>query len=255
MKIGVFGDLHYSKDRNFASRYYSLSLIKLEKLIGIFNSRDVDFCVSLGDTIDSVSVAQTDIRNISDILECLNSLNSPLHICIGNHDLKAFDKQTFLDCISNVSKPYYSFIKEGTLFIILDANNNKYTQYKYGNFDWETAYLDKKQQKWLEKELEITVAQKVFVFVHQNLDDRLIDGSPDPHVIKKAGKVRRILEGSGRKITVLQSHCHYGYDSTINDIRYLTLRAVVESDDTENIPYAVISIDDVTGRETISLSY
>ena len=54
VKIGVFTDLHYSVNSGYGYRYCSLSLIKLEKIINIFNEKKVDFAVSLGDSIDSL---------------------------------------------------------------------------------------------------------------------------------------------------------------------------------------------------------
>ncbi len=247
MKIGIFGDLHYAKDKQYGNRYCSLSLEKLTVLIDIFNSEEVDFCVCLGDTIDSSHDSAEDIANLQEVNDALRNLKSPIHFCLGNHDLEAMDKQTFLETVHSTNKtPYYSFISENVLFVFVDANNRIDSEYRNGNFDWTTAYVDQEQLIWLRQQLNNEQISRVFIFIHQNLDERLIEGRPDPHVVKNDAVVREALQRSGKSITVFQGHDHKGGDRTINNIRYITLRAVADGSDTQNVPYAIVVTDKKT---------
>ena len=245
MKVGVFSDTHYAKGKQYGSRYCSLSLEKLSTLIDTFNKAEVDFSVCLGDTIDSSGDINDDLTNLDSVYGQLQRLEAPVHICIGNHDLEAMDKKSFLKALhSKYGQPYYSFIREQILFIVLDGNNKEDEEYKNGNFDWTESYIDNVQLNWLRHQLFDTTCSRVYIFIHQNLDDRVTDGRPDPHVVKNAAEVRDALQTSGKSVTVFQGHDHAGGEQTIEGIRYITVPAVVEGSDTKVVPYAVVDIDE-----------
>ena len=243
--IGVFTDLHYAKDINSKYRYCSLSLIKLEKIIAIFNEGKIDFAVCLGDSIDSMRGGQEDMKDLVAVRDCLKGLDAPLHIVMGNHDVRSMSKNEFLQTIQPGSKnSYYSFVSGRSKFIVLDANNSADGPYDSGNFNWREAYIDEGQKSWFAQELEAGEIDNVVVFVHQNLDERFIDGEIDPHVVANASEIREIMERSSKAISVIAGHCHAGHDQVINGIRYYTQRAVCEGEDTDNIPYVMVNIGD-----------
>ena len=247
MKIGIFGDLHYAKEKQYGDRYCSLSLEKLDVLVETFNRQEVDFCVCLGDTIDSSHDNAEDLANINAVNEKLKGLNCPIHFCLGNHDLDAMDKLSFRQAVHSENEmSYYSLVCDNILFVFMDGNNRIDSEYKNGNFDWTVAYVDQEQIMWLRQQLSNEQINKVFVFIHQNLDERMIEGRPDPHVIRNDAVVRETLQRSGKSITVFQGHDHKGGDRTINKIRYITLRAVVDGSDTKKVPYAIVE----TGQQT-----
>lgn len=241
--IGVFTDLHYAKDVNSRYRFCSLSLLKLENIIATFNERKIDFAVCLGDCIDSMRSVQEDIEDLMAVRDCLKGLDAPLHIVMGNHDVRSMSKSKFLQTIKpGTESAYYSFVSGRSKFIVLDANNNADGPYDSGNFNWREAYIDEVQKQWFAKELEKGGIDNIIVFVHQNLDERFVGGEIDPHVVANAGEIRAIMEASGKTISVIQGHCHAGHEQEINGIGYHTLRAVCEGEDTEKIPYWLMNI-------------
>ena len=243
--IGVFTDLHYAKDVNSKYRYCSVSLKKLEKVIAVFNERKINFAVCLGDCIDSMRGGQEDMEDLVAVRDCFRALDAPLNIVIGNHDVRSMSKSMFLNTIQpGRENAYYSFAGGSSKFIVLDANNNADGPYDSGNFNWRKAYIDDEQKSWFAQELQDGEIDNIIVFVHQNLDERFVDGDIDPHVVANAEQIRAIMEASGKAISVIQGHCHAGHEQVINGIGYHTLRAVCEGEDMDSIPYWLVNIDD-----------
>ena len=107
--------------------------------------------------------------------------------------------------------------------------------------DWMDSALPAKQCRWLEEELQASL-EPVLIFIHQNLDSRIKEGKEDPHVIKNAAQVRRILEGSGRVKAVFQGHFHKGYRQEILGIPYITVPAMCEGNGEEKNAFGVVQI-------------
>src|SRR5690606_7323448 len=118
------------------------------------------------------------------------------------HDMDNIDKKDFLNHTKNSGsakgKSYYSFIRNGLKFIVLDANYNPDgSSYNNGNFDWKEAYIPKPQQEWLVKELQTD--SPVVVFLHQ-----LLDLTQKPHnvCVINASEIIEILENSNKVLAV-----------------------------------------------------
>lgn len=244
VKFGVFADLHYAKDLTIGKRECGLSLMRLKNIADDFNKRDLDFCICLGDIITSVQDFDTDIGNIKAVSDGFNDFKMPYHIILGNHDLEAMSKSDFYTAFEkNQFCSYYSFSIENTKFIVLDANYNEdNSDYSRGNYNWTESYIDLEQMQWLENELDSCTDENIVIFTHQNLDHRFNNGKLDACVIKNYKDVEQVLEKSDRRIMVIQGHYHNGDHQIINDIEYITLKALCVGDDITYIPRLIVSV-------------
>ena len=234
--IGMFADAHYADRAMRINRYYRESAAKVEQAVAEFNSARPDFIVQLGDFVDKGESVEIELNYLERIEHEYERFDGGRHYVLGNHDVATFSKEQF---ISNCGarKNYYSFDKGDFHNIILDACYNKdESDYRAGNFDWTQSYIPAREQEWLEADLQAT-EKKTIVFLHQRLDDE-----QDPHGVKNAPEVRKIIEESGRVLAVFQGHDHRGAYNSIDRIHYYTLPALAESSGLENNAYAVVQI-------------
>lgn len=238
--FGIMTDAHYAEKEVWNNRYYRDSLEKVTACIETFNAVKPDFVIDLGDLIDAAE-RDIEIGFLETINRALRKFEGDVHYVLGNHDLATFSKDEFLS-MTGARGAYYSFdhvsrcINGGPFhFVVLDANYNRDgTPYCAGNFHWTETYINREQQAWLEEDLARAGEKSSFVFVHQNLHDET-----NPHGVKNAPEVRRILEHAGRVRCVFQGHDHSGGSAVINGIHYITLKGMVEGPGIENNKYAL----------------
>ena len=123
----------------------------------------VDFILNGGDIVFDMNKENIDSINsqwklYSDILKSDNSL--PVHHCLGNHDIwwnedtrkdPFYGKKYAMDKLG-LAKPYYSMIKNGWKFIMLDSVHLDIDN------TWYIGKLGDEQFQWLENELKDTKA-------------------------------------------------------------------------------------------------
>lgn len=233
MKLGVFTDAHYAAGvTELGTRTCSRSLDKVKRILDAL-SGEVDAFVQLGDLINVSGSAEEDEKNIRAMQNLLNGCGKDCMSVLGNHDVEAARKSVYLP---QYDRGYYSFDADGTRFIVLDGNFvSSGESYEDVEWDWTDSLIPQEELDWLDRTLDS--AERAVVFCHQNLDER----PGDPHVIGNAGKVREILEASGRVTHVLQGHCHSGCVTEKNGIVYHTFRALCEG---SRIPCAVVTVED-----------
>ncbi len=150
----------------------------------------------------------------------------------GNHD---FDKITYEDLVTNVTNPgdangksYYSFVRGGVKYIVLDAcyKDTKGNHYSEGNFNQVQNCVPDEELAWFKKELA-TGSEPIIVFTHQNLNywDK---GPMNNWFIKNAADVVSAMEQSGRVLAALSGHYHRGWYSVRNGIHYVVNQGLVE---------------------------
>ncbi len=221
--FGLMADIHYNSHLPHTHvRYFQYSYKNVIEAVEIMNEKDVNFLVSLGDTITESADRERTIPDLLTIDSALSSFKGDLHYVMGNHDLARLMRQDFLDNTSGVvSEPNYFFDMEGYRFIVLDAN-------------WQPRWsIHREVVQWLE-EILIEANEKGFeaiVFVHQGLDNRVHD-----HVIQNAEDVRQIFNRVGNVFAVFQGHTHAGGYWNIDGVHYLGIQAMV------NDPFATFAI-------------
>lgn len=247
VSFGVITDLHFANRQNAGTRFYSESKTKLLDAIELFNRKNLNFLIELGDLKDQGNPpekAET-IMFLDEIENTLHGFKGPLYHVLGNHDMDSISKSDFLTHTSNSGKAksqkYYSFVQNGIKFIILDANYNQDgSDYDSGKFDWTYSMVPENQLKWLQRELTRDKYPSI-VFIHQLLDS--FSGISELVCVKNAEEIITILEKSNNVLAVFQGHHHEGNYSIRNGIHYFTMKALVEGALPDNNSYAVVEID------------
>lgn len=233
IRIGVFTDAHYAEGLTTCNtRTCWQSMEKVGKVLRALS--DADALVQLGDLINISGDRERDMKNIQAMQEMLNGCGKTCFSVLGNHDVEAAGKDIFLP---GKEKGYYYADMGGVRLVFLDGCfTSDGISYEDAEWDWTDSLIPEEELNWLRQTLADAPGQAV-VFCHQNLDAR----PGDPHVVKNAGKVRAILEESGKAAAVLQGHCHSGCRNVQGGILYHTFGALCEGD---NIPCAMVTIDD-----------
>ncbi len=247
IRFGLVADLHYARAEILWNRYFDQSMTKLIDAVNLFNKENLDFIIELGDFKDEGNPPDRleAIDFLVEIEKVFGGFRGPAYHVLGNHDMDSISKEDFLSNIKNhgqaSSKNYYSFIKGGVKFIVLDANYNKDgTDYDSGNFDWTSSMIPDGQKDWLRKELNKNTLPAI-IFVHQLLDT--FSGISADLCIDNADEIVSVLEKSGNVLAVLQGHHHPGNYSFRNGIHYFTMNAMVEGSLPDNNSYAIVEID------------
>lgn len=248
IRFGIITDLHYADRTPNGSRYYRESLTKLSECVELMNEQRVNFLIELGDFKDqNIQPDEGETLRFLETIEAkFRQFKGPVYHVLGNHDMDSISKEQFLSKIHNSgfskARGYYSFNAAHHHFVVLDAN---YTRegigYDRGNFDWKDCHIPEEQLKWLEEDLR-KHHQPTVVFIHQQLDGPAFEGDHSRYCPDNAGKVRAILEQSGKVLVVFQGHYHDGGYNTINGIPYYTLKAVIEGEGDQNNSYAIVEI-------------
>jgi len=248
IRFGIVTDIHYADRPNPANttRFYRESLGKLSECIDLMNQQEVDFLIELGDFKDQGAVPKEEetLVFLNTVEKEFRRFKGPRYHVLGNHDHDSISKQQFLDGISNEgfsrASGYYSFDRNSFHFIVLDANyTSQGKAYDHGKFDWSDAHIPEDQLEWLKNDLRRNKMPAV-IFLHHRLDSPPADKIYCPD---NADVVRKMLEDAGNVVIVFQGHYHEGGLSTLNNIHYYTLKAVVEGSGPENNNYAIVEIE------------
>jgi len=244
LSFGIFTDAHYASGRIYLNRYCGDSLQKLKDCVQVFNEKELSFVVNLGDIVDKAENRELQLMHLEEMKEVLAGLDTSIYHVLGNHDVEMLAKQEFLHALGlNRKQWYYSFDAAGYHFAVLDGNYRKDgIEYDQGNFDWTDTFIHKEQCEWLKNDLKRAGKNKTIVFIHQNIDHRLSNGTIDPHIVANAGEIRNILEEAGNVIAVIQGHYHDGYYQKINGIHYYTLGAMVVGEGLDHNAYATVTL-------------
>lgn len=254
VEFGVFADCQYCNCETVGSRFYKNSVSKLETCIQTFNkNRNLSFIVGLGDFIDR------DFSSYDTILPLLKSSEKEIYQVLGNHDFEV-EKTNFNKVAEklNLTKTYYSFTKNGWQFIFLNGNeitlqsNNESVKIqaeslikklsdnnKPNNKTWNGG-ISKTQIEWLDSELNKAKKQnlKVAIFCHYPLLPL------EAHSLWNSDEVLNILKNYSCVKLYLNGHNHHGNYVYENGIHFVTLQAMVETENENS--FAAISLSNNT---------
>jgi Icc protein len=145
---------------------------KWRRCLGQLQSQKPDMILNGGDIVfdmnkENLDTIQAQWKLWHSIMKSESSL--PIHYCLGNHDIwwkeddkgqALYGKQYSMDQIG-LSAPYYSFMKAGWKFIVLDSCHLDIDN------TWYIGKLGDTQFEWLERELVSTAADMpVLVMSH-----------------------------------------------------------------------------------------
>lgn len=224
-RFGLFTDIQYADRPKQIGRYYRNALKKANTCIDFFNHAQLDFCVHLGDMIDWPGDPTKGCEALRIIMPVMNKFDGSMYYLLGNHDVHSVPRAD-LSTIWGMrnGQTWYSFDHKGIHFVALDCNfDAENIPYRPGTAQWDQCYVPDCELEWLQDDLRETKSGVVVVMVHALLDD-----IENPHVIRNAEKVRKILENCNKQVIVFQGHMHTGYESIKNGIGYYTLPSIVD---------------------------
>ncbi len=233
VRFGFITDCHYAAHlKSSLLRAYRDGLVKMDAFVEKMNELGVDFVVEGGDFKDLGRTPEESLAYLDAIERRFAAFKGPRYHVLGNHDHDNISKDEFLSRVSNegqtAAKAYYSFVRKGVKFIVLDAcYKPDGTPYCRGRFSWKEAFLPPEQVAFLKAELASAKGPCVPI-VHQQLD------AEDETCIRNAAEVRAVLEASGKVKCVVQGHLHEGAFREVNGIGYFTSPASVLRDAPDN---------------------
>lgn len=244
--FGLLTDLHYADRSSSGNRYYKDTFNKLKEALAEFERHNLDFIIELGDMKDQGNTPNREetLGFLQEIEAVFQSFPGAIYHVLGNHDMDSISKQDFLSHTKNTGlangQNYYSFVKKGVKFIVLDANYRKdEADYDAGNFNWEQALIPKHEVIWLEQELQ-EGNEPVVVFIHQLLDTE--SGLYPGLYVLNAAEIQAMLVKSKRVLAVFQGHHHAGCYTQCEGIHYLTMPGMIEGNYPEHNAYAIVEI-------------
>ena len=233
VRFGIVTDLHYADiDPDprpcgvVGRRYYRDSLRKLKEAVAVFNTRGLDFAIELGDFKDNTAGHDRTLEHLDAIEAEFAKFNGPRYHVAGNHDFDCLGNEEFFSRIPNDGKVclegYYSFVRGGITFIVLNACFDSSLKPYSRNNPWNDANVPPHELEWFKAQLDAAPGT-VVVFCHQRIDDAC---EPN-HQIKNAAALRELIEKSGKVKLVITGHQHCGGYHLLNGIPYYSLRALV----------------------------
>lgn len=237
--IGVIADCQYCADPGKGVRKYAASESKLSKCVDHFNSMDLDYVVHLGDFIDR------DIKSFDVVSPIYNQLNMPKYHVLGNHDFSVLEREKKdIPKILGLPSKYYDFEVKGWRFIILDGNDVSFHAYPEDSEEFRKATdyyekneitspkwngaIGKKQISWLNNVLQnaTKAGEKVVLYCHFPLFPENV------HNLWNAREIMEIIENYSCVKAYMNGHNHEGNYGSKEGIHYLTLKGMVDTDET-----------------------
>ncbi|NUQ61641.1 MAG: metallophosphoesterase family protein [Pirellulales bacterium] len=235
VRIGLATDLHYADKPPAGARHYRETLSKFAEAAERFQREKVDCIVELGDIIDAADAPDVEEGYLQRIAKEFAAVHDRRYYVVGNHCVDTLTKAEFLEIVGQESC-HQSFDLKGYHWVVLDACfRGDGEPYGRKNFQWTDANVPAAELDWLKADLART-PHKTVVFIHQRID---VEGL---HSVKNAAEVRKVLEGSGKVLAVLQGHFHRNDYREVGGIHYCTLAAMVEGSGEENNAYALLDI-------------
>ena len=248
VRFGMVTDVHFADlDPDpqplgvIGRRFYRESRRKLDEAVAVFNARDLDFAIELGDFKDQSKDKMATLVHLSAIENSFAAFKGPRYHVFGNHDFDCLTQDEFASRVENngelMTSGHYAFDVKGIRFVVLDAcYDSQYQHYSRSN-PWDDANVPPEELLWLDGQLA-SAPGPVVVFCHQRLDP-----SAEPrHLVKNALAVRKTLESSGKVKAVITGHQHMGGMNVVNGIAYYSLRALVCGSGEKENSYAEVAV-------------
>jgi predicted phosphodiesterase len=245
--FGAIADCQYCAVEGQGVRKYSLSPTKLEACVASFNTMDLGFVVHLGDFIDR------DFESFSVVSPIYQRLKMSRYHVLGNHDFSVADElKAQVPSTLEMPSRYYHFENSGWRFVVLDGNDISFHAWPEGSAEHRAAgkyYKDNgiqsprwngavggAQLSWLRATLKQATEdrERVILFCHFPVFPE------DVHNLWNAEEVIGVIEEFPCVKAYINGHNHKGNYAERNGVHYLTLKGMV---DTEETSYAVIRVD------------
>ena len=234
ISFGAVADLQYCDADPKINRYFRNAPKKLTDAINIFNGRDLDFIINLGDTIDR------DWKSYDGILYHFEKCKSKLYHVLGNHDYEVEDKYKSKVPEKIGTPRYYDFSIKKWRFIVIDGNEistyanlegtenyitaQKYLEQSYINSNFWNGAIGTEQIAWLIKKIEKASSQEenVLIFCHfpvyPSHRHNLLN---DLEMLELIGRYKCVKAW-------ICGHNHDGNYSAYHDVHFVNLMGIVD---------------------------
>jgi len=243
--FGAIADCQYC-DVEGTRRQYRLSPGKLETCIADFNGQSLSHVVHLGDFIDR------DWKSFDVVLPIIAQSKAPVYHVLGNHDFSVEDRyKNQVPKRLGLSKRYYDFKVENWRFLVLDTNDVSLYAHPAGSekaMASEAIYeslggdlpkynggIGAMQMKWIEKQLIQSEKRGERVVLHSHHPVYPFTN----HSAWNSKEIVALLERYSCVRAFINGHNHRGSYGLKNGIHYLTLKGMV---DTEETSYSTVSV-------------
>jgi len=261
ISFGVVTDVQYCPCETAGLRHYRASGGKLREAVAMFNRRDLDFVIHLGDFIDR------DFASFDTVNAIYSRLTARRYQVYGNHDFSVAPERKAavpgvlgLDTLGS-GQGYYQVTRDGWRFVVLNgtdvstyANPKSTASFRQAQdmlaalqvlgapqaYDWNGG-IGAAQLAWLDGVLAEadSLGQRVILFCHflvfPNEGYDLYNDSQVLHLIDRHPSVAAYFNG----------HHHAGGYGNRKGVHYLTFQGMVNT--TENA-FAVVTLTPDTIR-------
>lgn len=252
-RFGIIADPQYAAIEPHAAmnRYYANSLAKVAEAIEVFNGEELSFVMTLGDIIDR------SFASFDGILPVYEKLRHEALFLLGNHDFSV--SSGHLSVVSTrlgMPSPYYSFLRHGWRFIVLDGNEVSVFAPPEGHHHrglaaqmlaglqaegarnahpWNAALSDE-QFAWLGEEIgkAAEAGEKVIVMNHFPVYP------PGEHDMWDRERVVDLLASQGNVVAYLNGHNHVGNYGKVGACHFVNFKGVVDTE-SENT-FAIVDV-------------
>ncbi|RWY70971.1 phosphatase [Rhizobium leguminosarum] len=240
-RFGIIADPQYAAIAPHIAmdRYYANSLAKVAAAIEVFNGEQLSFVMTLGDVIDRR------FSSFDDILPVYETLRHEALFLLGNHDFSvSAGHLSEVAARLGMPSPYYSFVRHGWRFVVLDGNEVSIFAPPEGHphralaaemlaelqakgarnaHRWNAALSDE-QFAWLGDEIAKAAAagEKVIVMypVHP----------PSEHGMWDSERTVALLASSSNVVAYLNGHDHVGNYGMAGACHFLNFKGVVDTE-------------------------
>ena len=209
VKIGMCTDVHLPTMHD--SEY------RITTFIDAMKKAKPDFIIELGDFC-------TPDPKYAQYFDIWNSFPGDKYHVIGNHEMDGGTSREKAIEYRDMKTGYFSFVKNGFQFIVLDGNDKKDPDAKgYKQF------IGPQQVEWLQAELTKT-KYPVVIFSHQGLAH--YQSADEEYGVENYKQMQGILEAHNAKhpatkvIACFNGHTHYDYAENIGGIWYITITSM-----------------------------
>jgi len=263
-EIGLVADAQFADIEAKGTRFYRASLARLEAAVEHFNGRGLAFGVHLGDLIER------DWSSFDAITRPIARSRHVWHQVLGNHDFDVADeKKTAVPSRLGIATRRKAFDHGAFRFVILDTNDVSTYAHPAGaparaEAERELARLQAagvrqakpwnggvgaEQRAWLDRICgeARTAGRKVVVLAHHPV-------YPDnDHNVWNAADVLAVLDRHPQVVAWFNGHNHAGNFGVRSGVPFVTLRGMVETQDTSAFAVARVLSDRIVltghGRE------
>ncbi len=261
VRVGLVADPQYADIPPLRTRFYRQSIGKLTEAVEHFNGQDLACCVNLGDLIDQRW------ESFDAILKPVAKSRHKFHHVLGNHDFGVPDElKARVPARLGLKRRYYSVEARGFCFVMLDTTDMSAYAYPADSKEAVAAEAERKalaaagaknaqtwngavgegQLKWFEDTCgkAAKAQRKVVVFAHHPIFP------PDTHTEWNSDALLKVVERNRNVVAWINGHNHAGAFGVHDDVPFITLKGMVETENTNAFAVARLLPDrlELTGH-------